>query len=170
MAFYSHQYYREKAQELVRRFGYQEPPVDVRRIAESLGIEIVELTLPIWFSGALLNVNGDFYIVLNDLLSDGRKSFVLAHEIAHHQLHTEELCYMDNCKNDYYHHLANIYAAELCMPSFMVKQEARKWFNDYKFLAKIFGTSETAMIKRLEELDLLPKGHFSWQYAHHKDF
>jgi len=147
--------YRQKAETLAKQFGYMEPPVDVRNIAERLGIEIIEMTLPSWFFGVLINIKDEFYISLNKGMAEHRKKFTIAHEIAHHQLHGEELAYMKNAKRDYFHREADVYAAELCMPSDMIRAEAHKWCNDYHFLAKIFGVSETAMVRKLQELRIL---------------
>lgn len=165
MPLYSHKYYQEKAAELVKNLGFMEPPVDVRQIAQYLKIEVVEMTLPAWFSGALLELEGDHYIVLNATKPEAEKVYVIAHEIAHHQLHLDEINYIHNHRNEYNHHLANVYASELCMPSDMVKKEARKWFNDHKFLARIFGITETTMLKKMEDLKLVPTGRFAWMEA-----
>ena len=158
---YTNAYYCRQAQELVKEFGFSEPPVDLRKITDTLKIEIVEMTLPSWFFGVLLNIEGDFYITLNKAMPDYRKKFTLAHEIAHHQLHGNELAYMKNCKRDYFHREADVFAAELCMPSFMVKKEAAKWYKDWRYLAGLFGVSETAMVRKMQEIGLLREGIFN---------
>ncbi len=155
MALVTYVQYRQQAEALAQQFGYMEPPVDVRAIAEGLGIEIIEMTLPNWFFGVLVNIEDEFYISLNKGMPDHRKNFTIAHEIAHHQLHGEELTYMKNVKRDYFHREADVYAAELCMPSEMVRAEAQKWCGDYRFLAKLFSVSETAMVRKLQELKIL---------------
>lgn len=139
----------------MRKFGIVRPPVPVRKIAEWLGVEIVEMTLPSWFFGVLLNIDDDQYIALNKCMPEHRKNFTIGHEIAHHQIHSGELAYMKNCKRDYYHREADAFAAELCMPTFMVKEEAAKWFNDYRFMAGVFEIGETAMVRKLTELGML---------------
>ena len=158
MALVTYIQYRRQAEELIRKFGFGEPPIDLRQIADGLGIEVIEMTMPNWFFGVLVNLKGDFYIALNKSMPEHRKNFTMAHEIAHHQLHGTELAYMKNCKRDYFHREADIFAAELCMPSFMVKTEARKWFNDYRWLAQNFGVSETAMVRKMQELGILREG------------
>lgn len=166
MPLYSHKQIREKAEKLLRQFGMDEPPIDVRKLTKLLGIEIVELSLPTWFFGALMQVENDNYIVLNKIMPEPTKVFTISHELAHHQIHPGEICYMKNRLRPYFHREADVFAAELCMPSWLVKREARKWFNDYKFLAKIFNVPETAMIRKLEELALVPKGYYAWQETH----
>lgn len=155
MALITYVQYRRRAEELSKGFGFLRPPVEVRKIAEGLGIEIIEMTLPNWFFGVLVNMEGDFYISLNKAMPEHRKNFTIAHEIAHHQLHGDELAYMKNCKREYFHREADVYAAELCMPSYLVKQESKKWCNDYRFLAEIFAVSETAMVRKMQELGIL---------------
>lgn len=165
MAIYTDVYYREKAAELVTGTGYQTPPIDVRAIAAGLGLEIIELSLPSWFFGVLMNVEGDPYVVINKMMPDHRKHFTIAHEIAHHVLHKDEICYMKNSKRSYFHREADIFAAEMCMPSEMVRAEARKWFNDHRYLASLFGVSEIAMVRKMQELGLLRQGDFSCSTA-----
>ncbi len=162
---YTHWYLRKQADELLEKFKVEGPPVDVKMIAEKLGIEVVELTLPTWFFGTLLDIKGSFYIVVNRLMPETRKKFTLAHEIAHYSLHGDKLCYMKNCKRDYFHREADAFAAELCMPSEMVKKEARNWFNDYKFLAKIFDVSEVAMVRKMQEIGLIKGTDYTWVFA-----
>lgn len=163
MAIYTDAYYRAKADELVRKCGFASPPVDVRGAADTLGLEIVELSLPSWFFGVLMRVEGDPYIVINKMMPDHRKNFTIGHEIAHHILHKDDLCHMKNSKRSYFHREADIFAAELCMPSEMVRLEAKKWFNDYRYLAGLFGVSEIAMVRKMQELGLLRQGHFDCQ-------
>lgn len=155
MALVTYIQYRRAAEKLAKRFGCDAPPVDVRSIAAGLGIEIIEMTLPNWFFGALVNMDGDHYIALNKGMPDHRKNFTIAHEVAHHQLHGEDLAYMKNSKRDYFHREADAFAAALCMPDAMIKGEAQKWCNDYRFMADIFGVSETAMVRKMQELGLL---------------
>ncbi len=164
MPMYTNEYYRKKAEELVKRFNISEPPVDVRKIAEELGIEVVEMTLKSWFFGVLLNVDDQFYITLNKAMPEHRKNFTLAHEIAHHQLHGGELAYMKNSKRDYYHREADIFAAELCMPSFIVKEESGKWYKDWRYLAKKFVVSEKAMVRKMQDDGILRQGNFDCAY------
>lgn len=162
---YTYWYIRKQADELLEKLKVEGPPVDVKLIAQKLGIEVVEMTLPTWFFGTLLNIKGSYYIVVNRLMPETRKKFTLAHEIAHYALHGEQLCYMKNCKRDYYHREADAFAAELCMPSVMVKREARNWFNDYKFLARIFEVGEVAMVRKMQELGLIKGTDYTWVFA-----
>jgi len=111
VAIYTDVYYRNKAEGLVRECGFNDPPVDVRAIADHLGLEIMELSLPSWFFGVLMKVEGDPYIVINKMMPEHRKNFTIAHEIGHAVLHDNELCHMKNSKRSYFHREADIFAA-----------------------------------------------------------
>ena len=160
MALVTYVQHRRQAEALVKDFGFDQPPIDMRKIADGLGIEIIEMTMPTWFFGVLINLKGDFYIALNKGMPDHRKNFTLAHEIGHYQLHGTELAYMKNCKRDYFHREADVFAAELCMPTEMVKAEAKKWYNDYRWLAQQFAVSETAMVRKMRELGILKNSSY----------
>lgn len=155
MGIVTYEKYRQMAHALVKQFGFKMPPVDVRKIAAGLGIEIIELTLPNWFFGVLMYVENDYYIAVNKAMPESSKNFTIAHELAHFKIHGQQLAYMKNSKRDYFHREADVFAAELCMPSFMVKEEALKWCNDYKYMAKLFHVGETAMVRKMQELKLL---------------
>lgn len=151
---HNHAFIREKAQELLKECGFEEPPVDTRKIAEWLGLRIVELSLPLWFCGSLIKDGTDHYIVLNSIMPPERKNFTIAHEIAHHRIHPEQLSYLKNAKRPWNHSEADVYAAELCMPSAMVRTEADRWCNDHKYLARLFHVTEDVMASRLKEMGL----------------
>lgn len=157
---YTDAYYRKQAEDLLLRFGVREPPVDVGAIARRLGLDVLELSLPSWFFGVLMRVGGDPYIVVNKHMPQHRKRFTLGHEIAHYLLHGGEFAYMKNCRREDFHREADVFAAELCMPAALVRREAARWFNDYRYLARLFGVSETAMVRKMQEMRLLRPGHF----------
>jgi hypothetical protein len=47
----------------------------------------------------------------------------------------------------------------------MVIEQARLWFNDYRYLARLFGVSEDVMLERMREMGLIrgPEGDV-WVY------
>ena len=114
---------------------------------------------------ALMEMEGDRYLVVNRLLSAESKNFTIGHEIGHFVMHRDAICYMKNSKRPYFHREADVFAAELCMPAQMVRREAEVWNYDHIFLAQRFNVTVTAMIRRLEELKLIPQGYFNWQYG-----
>ncbi len=111
MTLFSHNYIRQQANNLINQFGITEPPIDLKTISDGLGIEIIELSLPSWFFGALVEIEDEFYIVLNRIMPDTRKIFTIAHEIAHYQMHNDKIAYMKNTKRPYFHTEADIFAA-----------------------------------------------------------
>jgi hypothetical protein len=50
------------------------------------------------------------------------------------------------------------------MPDYMVREQALKWFNDYRYLARLFGVSEHAMTKRMRDMGLLKAHGLAWDY------
>lgn len=85
---------KKKAAELLSEFRITEPPVDPERIAEGLGVDVVyadfkpEYTSII--SGFLeLSKDKSARIVVNRAISPKRKTFTIAHELAHYILHKE---------------------------------------------------------------------------------
>ena len=47
----------------------------------------------------------------------------------------------------------------------MVAEQARLWFNDFRYLARLFGVSEEQMLERMREMGLIngPQG-VVWDY------
>lgn len=165
MSIYTHRYIKEQANSLIEQFKIDEPPVDVREIAKGLNVEIMEMSTDSWFYGMLTRYHDDLYIVVNKMMPESRKRFAIAHEIGHLQLHKDDFGYQRSPDKDHYHREADVFALELCIPTPLLKREAYNWFNDHKYLAHLFGTSEALMIKKMEELKLIPKGKFNWNYA-----
>lgn len=165
MPIYTYGYIKDKALALINDLNITEPPVDVREIASRLGIEIVEMSTDTWFYGALTKYNNDYYIVLNKMMPETRKRFTISHELGHYLLHSQDIAYQRRPDKEHYHKEADMFAAELCIPTPMIKHEAPKWFNDHKYLADLFMVSEPLMVKKMEDLNLIPKGKFNWVYA-----
>lgn len=165
MPIFTHRYIREKAEELFATHIVSRPPVDVRKIGEGLGIEIVEMTQDLWFYGMLLGYHDSSYIVVNKVLPEQKKRFTIAHELGHYVLHRQDMTYTAAKEKEYLHREANIFAAELCMPARLVKRLAGEWNNDHRILAEMFDVSETAMLAKMDELGLVRKRDFHWNYT-----
>lgn len=67
----------------------QEAPVDVRGIAEEIGISVIEKIIT--GSGYLLLERGEYTIYVNTLEPHTRKNFTIAHELSHFFLHKHSL-------------------------------------------------------------------------------
>ena len=142
-------------------------PVDPVTIARSLGIRVVESSLPKDVSGALIKEKGrDAVIIVDSNDSDNRKRFTVAHELGHFvdrsQNGQDAFECVDlrsgasSCGNDLSEVFANKFAAALLMPADAV----RSAFKEHKYsiiLAQLFGVSSEAMSYRLENLGLLNK-------------
>ena len=51
------------------------------------------------------------------------------------------------------------------LPAQLVTEQARLWFNDHRYLARLFGVSEREMVDRMRALGLMkgPQG-VMWDY------
>jgi Zn-dependent peptidase ImmA (M78 family) len=165
MPIYTHLYIREKAIELIEKNNITEPPIDVKKIASSLGLEIMEMSNDLWFYGMLSRYEDNFYIILNKLMPETRKRYAIAHEIGHFQLHGHDLDYQRSTDDDYRHREADVFAEELCIPTEMLRRIAPDVMNNHKILAQMFNVSEPLMIKKMEDMRMLPKGRYSWGFA-----
>lgn len=163
MALHSHHYFEDKAEQLLQELKINTLPVDVYDVARKLGIEIMELSEPEWFSGLLLTIEDGYYIIVNKIMTPEKKRFTIAHELGHYALHKNEVCYMDNDAQEHLQRQANIFAAALIMPKTKVRAESDKWFKNHKFLAKIFGVLEDTMYDRMKEVAIFKKERDPWE-------
>jgi Zn-dependent peptidase ImmA (M78 family) len=144
--------------------------VDVRSIARSIGITVVERTMEDETSAMLIGERGTFYCVLNRSDHRLRKTFSIAHEIGHFALHAaEDAMFVDMARGSLaamgvnpQEIEANVFAANLLMPAFMVRAYLQRYHpeldddRDLRAMARTFGVSASAMTYRLINL-----GHLS---------
>jgi Zn-dependent peptidase ImmA (M78 family) len=137
------------------------PPIDVKKMADDLGVKIWELTdMPPDASGKLFpdrRSTSGFSIGVNRHDSYTRKRFSIAHELAHFLLHRSEV--QDGIIDDTFYrseHLsgaqeteANKFAADILMPYDLINSMAQRGITDVDELAKTFGVSTQAMSIRL---------------------
>ena len=165
------------AKRLLRQLAVEScMPVDVRGIAQALGIEIVErpgfeLKGHGTVSGLLLRREGKTICVVNRDHHPNRQRFSIAHEIGHFVLHPFREAYIDvDCRvaarddrsseGAYIREIeANTFAAELLMPEEVVKAEVENPLGPFdedqvESLAKQFKVSTQAMTIRLTNLGL----------------
>lgn len=141
-------------------------PVDPRKLARSLGIEIRIVPLPPDESGSIvIPTNGNVVISLNYWDSENRQRFTCAHEIGHYLRRSgQELRGRDRTFVDYRDTLAglgrnteeiyaNQFAAAILMPAHLVQLYFNKGMTP-EALADRFGTSTQAMNLRLRNLGL----------------
>lgn len=77
---------RRQAEALVQRLGIAEPPVNVIRVAEALGIRVVQTSLGDDISGLLITKDEVTTICVERSHHLVRRRFTIAHEIGHHHL------------------------------------------------------------------------------------
>ncbi len=159
MALKTDAYFREVAAAAIDRIGCYEPPIPVEAIVASLGVPIRPVNLPAFFSGAVISEDGLPVIALNWAKSEAERREALAHMLGH------ILLVIDNAENRYPredpdHRDADLVARELITPTQMVVDQAKLWFNDYRYLARLFAVDETRMLDRMRDLGLIkgPQG------------
>jgi Zn-dependent peptidase ImmA (M78 family) len=167
---------RLQGEKLAEELGGQTVPVDVVRIAKTLGLRVVPADLGAGVSGLLVTGEEDKCICVQKTDTSTRRRFTIAHEIGHyylkHQFKDGTHVHVDRG------HLisqrstrssegvdpieveANQFAACLLMPSGTVRTEVAKidgplLDQHVEKLAETFEVSEQAMTIRLTNLRLL---------------
>lgn len=167
---------KARVDRLLREQGIDDsPPIDVERLANSLGIHVVERAdLSIQgteVSGLLLRANGRSICVVNSDHHRNRQRFTIAHEIGHWHLHPVKGEYVDfavhrrdpqSSEGTNREEIeANAFAAELLMPEALVRRELPYPLNvaedeeTIRRVARRFRVSPQAMTHRLTNLDLV---------------
>ena len=144
-----------------------EPPIDVKAIAEALGVKVWEARLPEDISGKLIPdpVNGGgagYSILVNGAEGFTRKRFTIAHELAHFILHRRQIesGIIDNVLyrsglSTLQESQANRLAADILMPRHLVaKIFAKNTNHDIEVISNFFMVSPAAMKIRLGQLAL----------------
>lgn len=169
---------RAKVDGLLSEFGIGSLPVNVEKLAGSLGVEIYYDDLEDDISGFLAIKNGKATIVVNEGHHQNRRRFTIAHELGHFFLHVKDLndeeLFIDKVKfhRDQMSALgverreveANRFAAELLMPEDLLFSKAVEFsgqgfdITDKKLiedLARSCMVSEQALTIRLGDLFLI---------------
>ena len=162
----------KRARQALRKAGIDGPPVDVRKVAASLGIRVERTDLGEDCSGVLVRDGDRAVIGVNRDHHRNRQRFTAAHEFGHFLLHEGDT-YVDSGFRVNFRDLesgsgtkrqeveANAFAAALLMPEAWVKAAFRERSfeldgddDDLGTLAKQFGVSAQAMAIRLATLGL----------------
>jgi Zn-dependent peptidase ImmA (M78 family) len=135
-------------------------PVDVKRIADDLGIAVLELdTMPVGASGKLFQdkkSSSGWSIGVNKSDTSTRKRFTIAHELSHFLLHRnyisngvlDDVLYRSEHLSGAQETEANKFAADILMPYTLLQAAASRAIN-VDDLARTFGVSPQAMSIRL---------------------
>lgn len=163
MALRTEAYFVNVAAEALARAGCMEPPVPVEAIAAGLGIPVRYVSLPAFFTSALVSEDGLPVMVVNWSKPELERRQAIAHMLGHVLLVLDGDEGYPRRSED--HRDADIVARELILPSAIVREQAKLWFNDYRYLARMFGVPEGAMLERMKELSLIkgPEG-LIWDY------
>ena len=163
MAIHSDAYYKRLAEDRLQEAGVLEPPVPLERVSEALGIPVRLAALPTFFIGALLNEDGLPTILLNSAIGDRERRRAFGHTIGHMLmvLADDGGSYPRDVSE---HHEADLVSRELIMPDYLVVDQARKWFNDHRYLARLFGVTEKDMLEKMTELGLVRDRGIRWDY------
>lgn len=123
-------------------------PLDVRSLAEVLGLVLDARPMEEHMSGFLEKLNGRWTLGVNSLHHRNRQRFTIAHEIGHYFLHRDHSSFKDGLLfrkgNDYSPHEreANVFASLLLMPEVEFKRALMD--DDLPAVAEMFGVSQQA--------------------------
>lgn len=164
MALRSESYYRHLAEEALGQLDGIEPPVPIERLADVYGIPIRQVRMPGFFHGATIHEDGLPVIILNSDKDEYVRRTTLAHMVGHILivLDDPEYTYPRNTKLE--HNEADTIAEELITPGRLVIDQAQKWFNDHRYLARLFGVSERDMMDRMRDLGIIQAQGIIWDY------
>jgi len=134
--------------------AFDKLPVPTDKIAEKLGLKIVEFEFPESFSGVLRKERGVVGVNKNHPLV--RRRFTIAHEMGHFILgHDGDSIDEQSDRPMSLEREANTFASHLLIPTDLVIASVQKVGLDLKTLAREFGVSEQAMTIRLLEMNLI---------------
>lgn len=156
---------RRRAVQVLTMVGVDTPPVDVHRIAEELGFEVISFDFPKSIAGVTFIEQGVKSIGVNAKDPPTRQRFSIAHELGHYlhgheafddsKVHVEENRGLLNSHNRQEQE-ANEFAAELLMPLFLLRQDITGPDLDVSELAQRYQVSEQAMWIQLFDQKLVP--------------
>jgi len=157
-------HYREVAAQALALFGCDAPPVPVDDLVAAQGIPVRSVSLPQFFTGALIYEDGLPVMMLNSARPEPDRRVALAHMLGHVLLVLSglETSYPRDTAD---HRDADVVARELMLPSEMLVAQSKLWFNDYRYLARLFGVSEEQMLERMRAMGIIrgPEGVL-WEY------
>lgn len=155
--------------------GYREAPIPIAAVANSLGLDVQQVSLGDDVSGILVVNPTGGVIGVNKDHARARQRFTIAHEIGHYVLHRQdEQLFIDKGYRALFRDEnssrgtdtrevdANAFAAALLMPASVVRKSARSHHLDLgdeggpiEELARLFQVSTQAMTYRLVNLAIL---------------
>lgn len=163
MALRTEAYYRSIAHEALARLDFSEPPVPFEVLLQSLGIPVRLVNLPTFFMSATVYEEGLPVMLVNWAQPEHERRRAIAHMVGHVLLvlRGEGNTYPRDTAS---HEEADMVAKELMLPSSVVVEQARLWFNDHRYLARLFGVTEEDMMSRMRELGIIKGQGIGWDF------
>lgn len=154
-------YFRDVASRALSGIGASEPPVPVEQVVASLCIPVRSVSLPPFFTAATVYEDGLPVMIINALRPEIERRRAMAHMLGHVLLVlADEGDTYPRADTD--HSAADMVAKELIMPAAMVVEQSRMWFNDSRYLARLFGVNESEMFQRMREMHLVRSQGGAW--------
>lgn len=153
---------------LLRNFGVRQPKdIDIEAIAWELGAKIRSRRLHTC-EARIIGRNGRAIITVDDRVPPARQRFSIAHEIGHWCHHRgrclvcrpEDIGGMTNRSVADPERVADEYASDLILPRYLLapllQEVSRLTINSLDEVAAEFGTSRTATLRKVVDLDRFP--------------
>ncbi|WP_277656182.1 ImmA/IrrE family metallo-endopeptidase [Seleniivibrio woodruffii] len=138
---------------------YEGKQIRVKKLAEQLGLRVIEKEMDSEVSGSLSKDNtGIWEISVNSKHHKNRKKYTIAHELGHYIKHKDcsdhfsDTTFFRNQSSGSMEYAANEFAANLLMPEEEFKQVLREYGDDIETIADIFGVSVLAVKFRVSSL------------------
>lgn len=163
MALNTDSYYRELAEDTLKRAGITEPPVPIAAVAEYFALPVRPVEVSGFFHAATVNEDGLPVVLLNVRKDEPTQHQALAHLLGH-LLIVMASPGVSYPRDNPDHRTADVVAEELLMPSSMVREQASKWFNDHRYLARLFGVTEQQMMRKMLDLGIIKQRGVLWDY------
>jgi Zn-dependent peptidase ImmA (M78 family) len=157
-------YFRQAAERWIRQAGILEPPVPLDDLAAAVGVPVLYVHLPRWFRSAIIYEDGMPIVLVNEIVTEPVRRAAFGHAIAHIITVLEDPTQGYPRDSAPTHRLADVIAEELLTPAFLVREQAMKWFNDYRYLSGLFGVAEEEMFSRMSDLGLVKARGVMWDY------
>lgn len=148
----------------MKRAGVIEPPVPVADIAAMLGVPVMKVALPSWFTGALVMQDGSPVLMLNSSANPETRRAALGHLLGHLLARIDDPSEPFPRGSEAVHRAADAMSDEFVMPGYLVREQAAKWFNDHRYLARLFGVSEVDMLDKMRDLGIIRARGIGWDY------